>query len=86
VRGSKKKKASNKRAKGRYKHLMKLLHSVKIKAPFVYDGTPDFDKFEQWTYEVDTWINFIGLPTCWAVRLIAAFVSGLASEYFMDFV
>ncbi|KAJ7305389.1 hypothetical protein DFH08DRAFT_667980, partial [Mycena albidolilacea] len=51
-----------------------------------YDGTPDFDKFEQWTYEVDTWINFNGLPTHWAICLIAAFVSGLASEYFVDFV
>ncbi|KAJ7608242.1 hypothetical protein FB45DRAFT_697256, partial [Roridomyces roridus] len=51
-----------------------------------YDGTPDFDKFEQWTYEVDTWIEFNSIPTSWAVRLISAFVSGPASEYFVDFV
>ncbi|KAJ7881881.1 hypothetical protein B0H13DRAFT_1574535, partial [Mycena leptocephala] len=51
-----------------------------------YDGTANFDKFEQWTYEVDTWIDFNSIPSSWAVRLIAAFVSGPASEYFMDFV
>jgi hypothetical protein len=62
------------------------LRSVKIKVPFVYDGTADFDKFERWSYEVDTWIDFNSIPTRWAVRLIAASVSGPASEYFMDFV
>jgi hypothetical protein len=57
-----------------------------MKDYFVYDGTPDFDKFEQWTYEFDTWIDFNSIPARWAVHLIAAFVSGPASEYFMDFV
>ncbi|KAJ7725704.1 hypothetical protein B0H16DRAFT_1895036 [Mycena metata] len=47
---------------------------------------PNFDKFEQWTYEVDTWLEFNSIPSSWAVRLISAFVSGPASEYFMDFV
>ncbi|KAJ7030772.1 hypothetical protein C8F04DRAFT_890258, partial [Mycena alexandri] len=51
-----------------------------------YDGAANFDKFEQWTYEVDTWLDFNSIPTRWAVRLISAFVSGPASEYFMDFV
>jgi hypothetical protein len=51
-----------------------------------YDGTVDFDKFERWSYEVDTWIDFNSIPTRWAVRLTAASVSGPASEYFMDFV
>ncbi|KAF7343047.1 DNA/RNA polymerase [Mycena venus] len=86
ARASSKNKASKKRHEGRSKNLTKLLRSVKIKAPFVYDGSADFDKFEQWTYEVDTWIDFNSIPTRWAVRLIAAFVSGPASEYFMDFV
>jgi hypothetical protein len=58
---------------------------IGCKAPFVYHGTADFDKFEQWTYEVDTWLDFNSIPSRWAVRLIAAFVSGPASEYFMDF-
>ncbi|KAJ7679869.1 hypothetical protein B0H14DRAFT_3536089 [Mycena olivaceomarginata] len=85
-RASVRKKASKKRDGDRSKDLTKLLRSVKIKSPFVYDGTADFDKFEQWTYEVDTWIDFNSIPARWAVRLIAAFVSGPASEYFMDFV
>ncbi|KAJ6476073.1 hypothetical protein DFH09DRAFT_808969, partial [Mycena vulgaris] len=51
-----------------------------------YDGTANFDKFEQWTYEVDTWLDFNAVPTRWAVRLVSGFVSGPASDYFMDFV
>ncbi|KAJ7853312.1 hypothetical protein B0H14DRAFT_3654766 [Mycena olivaceomarginata] len=31
--------------------------------PSVYDGTADFDKFERWSYEVDTWIDFNSIPT-----------------------
>jgi hypothetical protein len=85
-RASGKNTASKKCDSHRSKHLAKLLRSVKIKAPFVYDGTADFDKFEQWTYEVNTSLDFNSIPSRWVVRLIAAFVSGPASEYFMDFV
>ncbi|KAJ7430073.1 hypothetical protein B0H11DRAFT_1638345, partial [Mycena galericulata] len=51
-----------------------------------YDGTANFDKFEQWTYEVDTWLEFNAVPSRWVVRLVSGFVSGPASDYFMDFV
>lgn len=80
------KKASEKRKSKRSRDLTKLLPSVKIENPFIYYGMPNFDKFGQWTYEVDTWLEFNSIPSSWAVRLISAFVSGPASEYLMDFV
>jgi hypothetical protein len=33
---------------------------IKVDAPVPYDGTADFDKFENWTYAVDSWFKIMG--------------------------
>jgi hypothetical protein len=38
-----------------HKKMKKVLSSVKVKVPFVYDGKPDLNTYDHWTYEVDTW-------------------------------
>ncbi|KAJ6525380.1 hypothetical protein B0H19DRAFT_1008035, partial [Mycena capillaripes] len=59
---------------------------VKIKSPFVWDGKPVMDIFDQWTYEVDTWIELSALSDKLALKCMVNFMGGTASKFFMDHV
>jgi hypothetical protein len=56
---------------------------VRIKPPFVWNGKPDMDTFDHWTYEVDTWIKLTGLTDKVALKLLVNFMSGSARRLFM---
>ncbi|KAJ8594345.1 hypothetical protein M405DRAFT_729875, partial [Rhizopogon salebrosus TDB-379] len=62
------------------------MSGVKIKTPFVWNGRPDLDLFDQWCYEVDTWIILSGLDERYAVRMLVQFLSGLPSRFFMKYI
>jgi hypothetical protein len=68
------------------KQMKKAMAGIKLKAPFVWDGKPDMDLFDHWTYEVDTWIELNALNDKLAVKLIVNFMSGTASSFFMKHV
>ncbi|KAJ7764173.1 hypothetical protein DFH07DRAFT_1016808 [Mycena maculata] len=68
------------------KKMKKAMAGVKVKAPFVWDGKPNMDTFDHWTYEVDTWIKLCGLTDKLAMLCIGNFMSGTASKFFMNFV
>lgn len=61
----------------------KALSGVKIKPPFVWNGTPNLDVFDQWTYEVDTWGKLNGLNDWLILKLIVQFLSDKPSQCFM---
>jgi hypothetical protein len=63
-----------------------VLHSVKIKKPFTFDGRADLDLFDQWTYEVDTWRNWNGISDKMVIKILVNFMSGEASKFFMKHV
>jgi hypothetical protein len=63
-----------------------VLHSVKIKNPFTFDGRADLDLFDQWTYEVDTWCNWNGISDKIVIKILVNFMSGEASKFFMKHV
>ncbi|TFK79116.1 hypothetical protein K466DRAFT_457148, partial [Polyporus arcularius HHB13444] len=49
----------------------------------LYNGTADLDIFDKWTYEVDTWGELHGLDDALMLKLIAQFLMGKASQFFM---
>ncbi|KAJ6533511.1 hypothetical protein B0H19DRAFT_1272162 [Mycena capillaripes] len=78
-----KKKARKNRKKRKPK---KATHGVKFKHPFIWNGKPDIDVFDHWTFEVDSWINITGLQDKLALKLLVNFMSGSASKFFMQHV
>ncbi|OSC97146.1 hypothetical protein PYCCODRAFT_1462059 [Trametes coccinea BRFM310] len=76
-------KKHRKQQKDDRKIMRKALSGVKIKTPFVWDGTADLDVFDQWTYEIDTWAELNGLPDRVIVKLMIQFMKGGASRFFM---
>ncbi|OSD01905.1 hypothetical protein PYCCODRAFT_1354674, partial [Trametes coccinea BRFM310] len=65
------------------RRMRKALSGVKIKTPFVWDGTADLDLFDQWTYEIDTWGELNELPDRIMVKLMIQFMKGDAGRFFM---
>ncbi|KAI9068602.1 hypothetical protein FKP32DRAFT_1695592 [Trametes sanguinea] len=76
-------KRHRKRQKEDRKMMRKALSGVKIKTPFVWDGTADLDVFDQWTYEIDTWAELNDLADRVVVKLMIQFMKGDASRFFM---
>ncbi|PIL34763.1 transcription factor [Ganoderma sinense ZZ0214-1] len=68
------------------KRIRKALAGVKIKPPFSWNGSPDLDLFDQWTYEVDTWRELYGLSDKLAIKLVVQFLTGTAGKFFMKHV
>ncbi|KAJ3480573.1 hypothetical protein NLI96_g8248 [Meripilus lineatus] len=83
----KRKKASEKRKKKKYlkekRRLKKVLSGVKIKPPFVWQGKPDLEIFDQRVYDVDTWLELNGIDDKLALRVVKPFMSGQAAKFFM---
>ncbi len=63
--------------------MKRAMSGVKIKTPFIWNGSPDLDVFDQWTYEVDTWRELHGLSDRLMIKLVVQFMSGKASQFFM---
>ncbi|KAJ3475586.1 hypothetical protein NLI96_g11742 [Meripilus lineatus] len=86
----KRKKASEKKKKKKYlkekRRLKKVLSGVKIKPPFVWQGKPDLEIFDQWVYDVDTWLELNGIDDKLALRVVKPFMSGQAAKFFMKHV
>ncbi|KAJ7101713.1 hypothetical protein C8R44DRAFT_716405 [Mycena epipterygia] len=83
ARKIRKKYKERKRDRKNQKRVKEALRDIKIKHPFEYNGEPDIDVFDQWTYEVDTWIALNGLSDRLALKLLVNFMSGPASKFFM---
>ncbi|KAJ7839107.1 hypothetical protein B0H14DRAFT_3869816 [Mycena olivaceomarginata] len=82
-RASKEKRNASSKAQ---KKMKRVLASVKIKSPFVYDGKPDLDTYDHWTYEVDTWAELHDLDNEMTVKIMVNFMTGKASTFFMKHV
>ncbi|KAJ3487529.1 hypothetical protein NLI96_g3480 [Meripilus lineatus] len=86
----KRKKDSEKEKKKKYlkekRRLKKVLSGVKIKPPFVWQGKPDLEIFDQWVYDVDTWLELNGIDDKLALRVVKPFMSGQAAKFFMKHV
>ncbi|KAJ7208904.1 hypothetical protein GGX14DRAFT_566600 [Mycena pura] len=67
----------------RHKKMKRILASLKVKSPFIYDGKADLDMFDHWTYEVDTWAELHGIDDAMTVKLMVNFMGGKASRFFM---
>ncbi|KAM5535975.1 hypothetical protein V8D89_010415 [Ganoderma adspersum] len=80
------KKRHHEKQKREMKRIRKALAGVKIKPPFSWDGTPDLDLFDQWTYEVDTWRELYGLSDKLSIKLVVQFLTGTAGRFFMKHV
>ena len=79
-------KRRQKKQKHEAKCIRKALAGVKIKPPFSWNGTPDLDLFDQWTYEVDTWQELYGLSDKLAIKLVVQFLTRVAGKFFMKHV
>jgi hypothetical protein len=73
----------SKRQQKEVKRIKKVMEGVRIKPPFVWNGKPDMDIFDHWTYKVDTWIKLTGLTDKVALKLLVNFMSGSARRWFM---
>ncbi|KAG8689706.1 hypothetical protein FRC11_001091 [Ceratobasidium sp. 423] len=75
-----------KRNKGRKEKdkLRKLqLSGFKTKLPTTYNGSNDFDTFEQFVYEVETWQEDTGFEDYEAMRHVKSFLKDKAANYYM---
>lgn len=70
----------------RWKSKKSMLKNLKIKNPFTYDGSDDLDRFDQWTYEVNTWRQLYRVRDKDAVYVLVQFLSGKAGKFFMKHV
>jgi len=64
----------------------KRVQKLKLPEPFVYDGSPDYDQFEQWCYEVDNWMDLSGVDEYYALKYLATYLSGKAATFYMTHV
>jgi len=64
----------------------KRVQKLKLPEPFVYDGSPDYDRFEQWCYEVDNWMDLSGVDQYYALKYLATYLSGRAATFYMTHV
>ncbi|RDX39900.1 hypothetical protein OH76DRAFT_1323501, partial [Lentinus brumalis] len=48
-----------------------------------WNGAPDLDVFDQWTYEIDTWGELLGLSDRLMLKLVVQFMSDKPSKFFM---
>lgn len=62
------------------------LSGFKTKLPSAYDGTPNYDTFEQFIYEVSTWIEDTGFNEAEAVRHVKSFLKEKAGTFYMNMV
>jgi len=66
--------------------MKKAMKGIKIKPAFVWEGQPDLDLFDHWTYKCDTWIELTGLNNKLVLKLMVHFMGSSASKFFMDHV
>jgi hypothetical protein len=88
LRAAKKKdcKSRKKGKKREQKKWKKATHGVKFKHSFVWNGKPDIDVFEHWTFKEDLWIDLTALSDELALKLLVNFMSGSAGKFFMQHV
>ncbi|KIJ48105.1 hypothetical protein M422DRAFT_248285 [Sphaerobolus stellatus SS14] len=72
-----------KRRKKSAKKLRKMLSHVKVNTPPTYSGAPNIEILDRWAYAVNGWTEIHALEDKWAVRLVANFLSGKASTFYM---
>jgi len=65
------------------KSTRKRVQKLKFPEPFVYDGFPNYDRFEQWCYAVDTWLDLANVDQHYALKYIATYLSGRAATFYM---
>ncbi|KIJ52775.1 hypothetical protein M422DRAFT_242692, partial [Sphaerobolus stellatus SS14] len=59
--------------------IKKLVGKLEIPKPFIYDGTPDYDRYEKWCYEVQKWAELAGVDDYYAITYLSSFMSGKAA-------
>ncbi|KAG8685684.1 hypothetical protein FRC11_010221 [Ceratobasidium sp. 423] len=79
-----KKKLSDKKHKEWLRKLQ--LSGFKTKLPSTYIGNPDYDVFEQFVYEVETWVEDTGFEEKDTVRHVKGFLKDKAASFYMDHV
>ncbi|KAI0045406.1 hypothetical protein FA95DRAFT_1495443, partial [Auriscalpium vulgare] len=57
--------------------------TTKPDAPFTYDGTPDFKKFQKWTFESKDFIGFSFIRRKHQVRRLKKYLDGRALAFYM---
>ncbi|QRV81672.1 Transposon Ty3-I Gag-Pol polyprotein [Ceratobasidium sp. AG-Ba] len=75
-------KAEEKRKKEKMEKLK--LSGYRTKLPSQYDGSNDFEVYEQWKFEMDLWVENTGLDDDEAVRHAINFLKGKAGAYYMQ--
>ncbi|KDN48928.1 hypothetical protein RSAG8_02281, partial [Rhizoctonia solani AG-8 WAC10335] len=79
-----KKKKKEKKQKQKLRKLQ--LSGFKTMLPTTYDGSSDFDVYEQFVYEVETWVEDTGFEDYEAVRHIKGFLKDKAAIFYMSHV
>ncbi|KAI0069500.1 hypothetical protein K474DRAFT_1610351, partial [Panus rudis PR-1116 ss-1] len=64
----------------------KALEKFKPREPFKWDGTPDLDLFDTWTFEVDTYRELTGLSDRIVLKMMVNFMTGKPRSFFMKHV
>ncbi|QRV79630.1 Transposon Ty3-I Gag-Pol polyprotein [Ceratobasidium sp. AG-Ba] len=62
------------------------LSGYKMKLPSQYDGTPNMEIFEQWHYEVETFLEDTGITGEEEVKFIKSFLKSKAAAFYMRYV
>ncbi|KAH7311183.1 hypothetical protein B0J17DRAFT_585391, partial [Rhizoctonia solani] len=76
-----------KKKKKEKEKLRKLqLSGFKTKLPTTYDGSSDFDRYEQFVYEVQIWVEDTGFKDYEAVKHMKGFLEGKAAVFYMSHV
>ncbi|EUC56404.1 Pol polyprotein/retrotransposon, putative, partial [Rhizoctonia solani AG-3 Rhs1AP] len=81
---TRKEQRENKRLRRQVRELKRA--SIKIKEPEKYRGQEDFDAFEMWDYQVNSWLRKTGYKGAEAVEWVGSLLSGKASRWYMDYV
>ncbi|CAE6456913.1 unnamed protein product [Rhizoctonia solani] len=79
----KKLKKNNKERKEKEKLQKLQLSGFKTKLPTTYNGSSNFDTFEQFVYEVETWQEDTGFEDYEAIRHVKSFLKDKAANYYM---
>ncbi|KDN43022.1 hypothetical protein RSAG8_06345, partial [Rhizoctonia solani AG-8 WAC10335] len=79
-----KKKRKERKEKDKLRRLQ--LSGFKTKLPTTYNGSSDFDTYEQFVYKVEIWVEDTGFKDPKAVRHIKGFLKDKAANFYMSHV
>ncbi|KAG8908259.1 hypothetical protein FRB99_008324 [Tulasnella sp. 403] len=84
--GTRKRKKYKRKLYRKNRQSKKKSRHLKCPEPSTYDGSPNLQRFEQFVFEANQWLDMSNMPSKFRVTSLKRFLTGKAGSWFMEFV